>query len=702
MAVAYASGGIHFSGLGSDTDFDTMIAQLKKQESIPQARMTLWRADWERRLGAFQELNTAIVDLRKKLNDINSINKFMSKSASSSNETVASATVGTDADEGTHKLEVQQMAKAATFTANQEFDSLKAVINNTGATQNFTYIYKGKQHSVQIPNGCNLEFFVKTINNDQTNPGVRASLINNGGTYIFQLKGMDLGEKSTLSIADSGLSAFSATAYTRGFSDKNAVVNSSGGALNFAYTYQGATRTISVADGTTVEQLANQINAHEQSLGTPGVQASVAKNGNAVTFELRGINGGSDMGLDIVADGGLTGLTSGTVANSYFSQDAQNAKFKVNGFPAEPDKFLESTSNTISGVIPDVTVNVKDTGTAQITVSTDYDKIKENVVAVVEAINGLRSKILELTKVDDTKNPNDPDAAVEKTGSNFLAQKGSLLTGNYGVQLISSNLKMITASKAQGFEYLWEDAEGVTHGDLYSSLSQVGILTVADATSKDFGLLVIGDIKNKDGSYTTFDELLRKNPEEVAKLFASNGETYVDSGDFSLSGLIKGTTKAGNYDVKYDVDAAGNVSNATIGGMHANYDSQTKQITAMEGPAKGMALQIENFTQGSYNGKVTVKNGKIQEIYDFLESAVAPKDPEGHGGGTLTILEANYKDIMKVADKKIEREEERLILWERNIRKRFANLDAVLGNYNNKMKALEAAVKQLSSSSSNK
>ncbi len=702
MAVAYASGGIHFSGLGSDTDFDTMITQLKKLESVPKARMTLWRADWERRLGAFQELNAAVVDLRKKLNDINSINKFMSKSAVSSNETVASATVGTDADEGTHKLEVMQMAKSATFTANQEFDSLKTVINNTGSTQNFTYIYKGKQHSVQIPDGCNLEFLTKIINNDQTNPGVRASLINNGGSYIFQLKGMDLGEKSTLSIVSTGLSDFSPTAYTQGFTDKNAVVNSSGGDLNFSYTYQGATRVITVANGATIEQLANQINAHEESLGNPGVHASLAKNGNNMTFELRGINGGTDMGLDVVADGGLTGLSSQTVANNYYVQDAQNAKFKVNGFPADPDKYLEATSNTVTGVIPDVTLNIKDTGQAQVTVTTDYDKIKENVISAVESINALRSKILELTKVDDAKDPNSPDDATEKTGSNFLGQKGSLLTGNYGVQLISSNLKTIVAGKAQGFEYLSTDKDGVTHGDLYSSLAQVGIMTVADSTSKDFGLLVFEDIKNKDGSYTTFDDILKKNPEEVAKLFAANGETYVDSGDFSLASLVKGTTKAGNFDVKYQVDATGKVINATIDGHRANYDTLTKQITAMDGPAKGMALQVENFAQGDYSGKVTVKNGKIQEIYDFLESAIAPKDPEGHGGGTLTILEANYKDIMKVADKKIDQEEQRLILWERNIRKRFANLDSVLGTYNNKMKALEAAVKQLNSGSSNK
>ncbi len=700
MAVAYASGSIHFSGLGSDTDFDTMITQLKKLESVPMARMTLWRADWERRLGAFQELNAAVVDLRKKLNDINSVNKFMSKGAASSQETVATATVGTDADEGTHKLEVKQMASSTTFTANQEFSSLKSVINSTGSAQNFTYIYKGKQHNVQIPDGCNLEFFVKVINNDQTNPGVRASLINNGGSYIFQIKGMDLGENSTLSIANSGLSSFSATAYAQGFTDKNAVVNSSGGNLDFSYTFQGATRTISVADGTTVEQLANQINAHEESLGTPGVHASIAKNGNGVTFELRGVNGGSDMGLDVVADGGLTGLTSATIGNNYYVQDAKNAKFKVDGFPADPDKFLESASNTVAGVVPGVTMTIKDVGNTQITVTTDYDKIKENVVSVVDSINSLRSKILELTKVSDSKDPNDPDLATEKTGSNFLKQKGSLLTGNYGVQLISSNMKSIVAGRAQGFEYLWEDADGIKHGDLYSSLSQVGILTVADPTSKDFGLLVFEDIKNKDGTtYTNFEEILKESPEEVAKLFAANGETYVDSGDFSLSGLIKGTTKAGNYDVKYEVDATGKVVNATIGGYKANYDTVTKQITSVDGPAKGMALQVENFAEGGYSGKVTVKTGKIQEIYDFLETAVKPRDPEGHGGGTLTVLEYNYKEIMKGADKKIQREEERLILWERTIRNRFANLDSVLSTYNNKMKQLDSAIKQLSSGS---
>ncbi len=701
MAVAYASGSIRFTGLGSDTDFDSMISELKKIESIPMNRMILWKADWERRLTAFQELNTAVVDLRKTLNDINSVNKFMSKTAASSADTKVSASVGADAAEGSHNISVKQLASTTTFTANQEFDSLKTIINDTGATQNFTYIYKGKQHSVQIPADCNLDFFVKIINNDQSNPGVRASLIQSGDNYIFQLKGMDLGEKSSLSIVNSNLSAFTDTAYSSQFDNKNEIVNNTGFDLNFSYTYKGSTRTVAVAHGTTVEELAALINQHEESLGNPGVVASLAKNGSTgdkVTFELRGKDGGTDMGLDVNLDAGFTGLTSATIANNYYAQDGQNAKFKVDGFPADPDKYLESTTNQVSGVIPDVNLTLKDIGDAQITVATDYDKIKENVVTVIDSINTLRSKIMELTKVDDNKiiDENDPTTK----SSNFLQQKGSVLTGNYGVQLLSSNLKSIVSGQAKGFEYLTKDIFGVEHGDLYSTFSQLGIVTVADSTSKDFGMLVFEDIKNKDGtSFTNFDEILRKNPAEVAKLFAADGEVYVDSGDFSLAGLIKGTTKGGVYDVTYDVDASGNIINAKIGGIPASYDSETKQITAMDGDAKGLALQIENFAQGSYTGKVTVKNGKIQEIYDFLESAIRPKDPEGMNGGTLTVLEDNYKKIMKSAQDKIDREQDRLIVWERRMRNKFANLEAVLTTYNNKQKQLESSIKQLSSDS---
>ena len=79
MAVSYASGGIHFTGLGSDTDFDTMISELKKLESHQKNRFTLWQADWNRRIDAFQELNTAMLSLNSSLNSMNTMEKFLIK-----------------------------------------------------------------------------------------------------------------------------------------------------------------------------------------------------------------------------------------------------------------------------------------------------------------------------------------------------------------------------------------------------------------------------------------------------------------------------------------------------------------------------------------------------------------------------------------------------------------------------------------------
>ncbi|MDR2726988.1 MAG: hypothetical protein LBC10_03235, partial [Deltaproteobacteria bacterium] len=64
------SGGISFAGLGSGTDFQTMIEQLKKGEEIPKKRLELWRADWQRRVDASAELTAGISALRKQLNSM--------------------------------------------------------------------------------------------------------------------------------------------------------------------------------------------------------------------------------------------------------------------------------------------------------------------------------------------------------------------------------------------------------------------------------------------------------------------------------------------------------------------------------------------------------------------------------------------------------------------------------------------------------
>jgi flagellar hook-associated protein 2 len=67
--------------------------------------------------------------------------------------------------------------------------------------------------------------------------------------------------------------------------------------------------------------------------------------------------------------------------------------------------------------------------------------------------------------------------------------------------------------------------------------------------------------------------------------------------------------------------------------------------------------------------------------------------------GTLEILKDNYQDIMDSIDDKIAYEERRLELMERNLRSRFATLEATLGTYDSIATQLDSQIKSLSGSS---
>ncbi|MFV0421142.1 flagellar filament capping protein FliD [Oleidesulfovibrio sp.] len=575
MATELLSGGIRFDGISSGTDFSSMIDQLKKVESIQKNRMELWKGDWEKRLAAFQEIRTEIGNLKVIVDKMDTTQEFMTKTASSSNSSILTAAAGTEALEGSYKLEVGQLATNAILTYQNGFTDKTASINSSGAAQEFVYTYKGEQHTISVADGTTLEGLVNMINKDSQNPGVRASLIKTGDQYMFQLKGMDLGANNTLTID---------AATTVGSFDLDPAM------------------------------------WHEQA--------------------------------------------------------PQNAQYRINDWPG--GSWLESSTNTLDEAIEGLTINLRDTGVSQVSVDTDLDKITENIRAFVDGMNTVRTKILELTKVDSNKSASDPN----KETSQFDAEKGSVLTGNYGVQLLSSRLKLITSNSGPGFDYQYEE-DGQTKGDIFSSLAQIGIMTNSDESSVNNGLLEIDEEKLRSA--------LEKYPDEVSALFAASGEGISDSADFSYHSHVNGITKPGKYEVKYDIDASGNITNATIGGVPAKIEQGLHQIVAMDGPAKGLSVTVDNMTAGSYSDTVRLRQGKMGELSGTLAEMTS-------SNGTLKILERNYQDIIYQIDEKIEREESRLLKWEQNQRLRFSRLEATLTMYDRQTQALSSAIQQMSKS----
>ncbi len=147
--------------------------------------------------------------------------------------------------------------------------------------------------------------------------------------------------------------------------------------------------------------------------------------------------------------------------------------------------------------------------------------------------------------------------------------------------------------------------EGITYGDLFSSLSQIGIITDTDESSPTFGLLVINtETKDSSGNNVvqstatmTFKEALAKDPEAVAKLFAAKNEARSNSPDFGENSIVASITEPGTYDVSYTTDSSGNIASATINGKEAKIQGTTISLTRTpESSDSGVA------TVASFNG----------------------------------------------------------------------------------------------------
>ncbi|EPR44364.1 flagellar hook-associated 2 domain-containing protein [Desulfovibrio sp. X2] len=566
------SGGIHFTGLGSNTDFDSIIDKLIQVESAHKNQLTEWQATWQQKQAGFQDLNTKLLTLQTTLQGMDRESEFLLKNADSSNPDDLTATASADAQEGSYVFTINQLAKTQIVTmTGTSASSLDAKVNATGSAQTFSYNYQGTEHSISVPDGTTFSTLISMINNDGANPGVRASSIKiSDGVYQLQLRGLDT----------------------------------------------GATNTLLVSSNTT--------------------------------------------------------LTGYTASNATVTQTAQDAQFRLDGFPS--NAWLSRSTNTIDDVVNGLSVLLKATSAGSdvtVSVSTDTAAIKQQIHSFVDQMNDVRAFILSLTKFDAQQ------------------KKGSLLTGNYGVEMVSSNLKNIVASKGIGFNY-YNSTTG--QGDVYTTLSQLGILTEADPGSPNAGLLTVDD--------AALDTALQNNPDAVAELFSGyyDGSTTVsqpasNAAAFSYASSIAGSTQGGTYNVSYTV-AGGSVTGATIDGYAATYDSNTHQLTASKGPAGGLAISVNSLVDGSYSGTVSLKVGKATELIDQIKQLTNSTD------GTLHILEDNYQDIIDDIQTKIDYENNRLSDKRRALTDQFARLEKTLSNYNGIQSALNNGISQMSSSSS--
>jgi len=214
-----------------------------------------------------------------------------------------------------------------------------------------------------------------------------------------------------------------------------------------------------------------------------GVTASVINDGSSTPYRLvltsTATGAAGSMKISATGDASVSALltndpTSTTGQNMTESLAALNANLTVNGIS------VSKPINTVSDIIPGVTVNLTKASTSPVTltIAPDTATVTKNVNSFVTAYNALKTTLTTLTSYDKT------------------TQTAAILQGNAAILNLQSHLNGLLNTPAAGAGSL-------------NNLSQIGVTFQSDGT-----LAVNG---------TQLSTALKNNFSSVAGLFATTG-----------------------------------------------------------------------------------------------------------------------------------------------------------------------------------
>lgn len=606
------------------------------------------------------------------------------------------------------------------------FSNATDVINNTGSAKTVSYEYLGKSYSVEVDDGATVQDLIDKINANPDHEGLVASFNSATGQIDFTYKDTiinpdkaatvkitdadgkereislekdmslrdyvqqfnDYAKKNNLDVSakieiDAGNNATikyvdsdgNPTALTIECDDVPEIAGNGSIAVDyvtpkagyFSADLEGFGKRPTISGKSEAEAARDAFNADPNNAGTT---AEVVEGASGYKLIYKDASGN-----EVIPDGEL-----------WYKQEAQDAEFYVNGWE---QKFTSST-NTLSEVIEGMDITIKSTGKTILNTVQDKEKIKDNVYEVVDALNLVKGTILQLSKVDTEKDTEEYDT--DKLSSALTWQMGSALTGNYGVQLVLSNYNNLISGMSSGFQK--KQSVDDIFGDLYTTLNEIGISTNTNSGSDSFGLLEIDEEK--------LDEALEKDSAAVIELLSSSMSGTTSSADFTVSSTGV-SAKAGSYNVTYDVDENGQATNVYINGVLAQTDSNFPgrwTVGDMHNDAAGVAIQFANggMAQGSYSSSINIRQGKLNDLIDFLEQETASSTVTGVEQGHIPTIIASYRESIDQLQDKIDSETARIASWEQREKLKYSRLEQTLTEYNSKLNTISSYAQQLNAS----
>ncbi len=396
----------------------------------------------------------------------------------------------------------------------------------------------------------------------------------------------------------------------------------------------GAITQVAIAANATVQDVVDAINASGAD-----VTASIIDDGSAVNPLKIQILGNQPGTANTVTGRVFTAIFAFEIDEVTFSetQAAADASLTVNG------TAFTRTTNSISDIIPGVTLNLESLGSGTLNIATDNTAIAANIQDFVDAFNKL------VTFID------------EQTEFNPETFQTGILFGNSSVQNLETTLRRIATGQTTG-------ASGT-----FEFLSQIGITTQND------GQLILDEVK--------LNQALTTDLNSVASLFTSSGTTT--DPNVTFVGFTDNTT-AGTYDVQV-VGGVPQLSPAGAG-TFVNAVNNGAFFTGAPGTAaEGLSFSLASLVDGSY-GTITLSVGVIPRLNQHISILL----DSSQQGPLTSELDSITKSIDDLNDTLL-RMDERLELFEKNLRQEFINLEIILGRLDAQRNAFQQALQGLSS-----
>ncbi|MDN3649236.1 flagellar filament capping protein FliD [Reinekea marina] len=607
--------GIQSLGIGSGLLTSDLVDQLVAAErAASDLRLDGKTARVEAKISAYAEVRKVMDGLQSSIGSLAQASTIQSSSASSSDESVLTATTTSLAEPGSYRIEVDEIAKAHSL-ASMQFSSVDDTVGTGTLTFKFgTTTYDGSDEylafeqdadsavtSIDITSENNTLGGIRdAINNEDF--GVSASVVYDGTGYRLLLTSEETGEETSMEIEVSGDAGLQSLAYNSAQHDP---------ASNMTETQSGSDALIRI-NGLTVTSATNKldqvvrgvtINLNESSL--TGVMLNVTRDTDEIADKLEAFvekyneyktiydeltkyNPDDEIGGILLGDNvlrtvqsqlraGITEIISGVTGSTYKSlieigiSTDQTDNFNLKFDRAEFKKAMETDAQSLVGLLAtdnqtsDAQVKVVNVGPN--TKPGTYD-VNVTQVATQGTFKGLTTPALSFASDVVVSDVNDEfSMTVDGKTQSVTLEQGTYSTGEDLALMLQNSIN--SAFSGQSVTVTFDDANDrfdITSSKFGSS-SEVTIGSGDALVANTFGFASSGTGQFAGSFFNTLNDAAfaaSTNPGTQAFTGESGADFSASPVTFDLT--LAGTTADGTYTISLDenwadvVDTDGNIT----------------------------------------------------------------------------------------------------------------------------------------------